>query len=255
MGGAMLRGWLANGLKPQNVTIIDPSPSAAMTEFLQEAGIATLPDASTANCVDVLLLAIKPQMFDAVLPGLTPLVGPDTTVVSVAAGKLISSMTDIFGDVSCIRTMPNTPSLVGRGMTVCCPNSVATKPQQQLVHVLLQAIGHVEWVEDEKLIDSVTAVSGSGPAYAFHLAECMTNAGIAAGLAPDLARTLATHTVAGAGELLITSDEDAGTLRENVTSPNGTTAAALEVLMAEDGMPQLVKRAVLAAKKRSEELS
>lgn len=255
MGGAMLKGWIANGMSPENITVLDPSPSDAMKSMLVEQKITHAETPINVSPPDVLLLAVKPQMMEAVLPTLTGLVGDKTVAVSVAAGTTLDTICGALGDISAIRVMPNTPSLVSRGMSVGCPNIKASKEQRQNVYALMSAIGRMEWVEDEKLIDAVTAVSGSGPAYVFHLAECMAEAGIAAGLPEDLAMTLAVNTVSGAGELLHQSDEAPDILRKNVTSPNGTTAAALAVLMADDGMSPLIRKAVLAAKKRSEELS
>ncbi len=255
MGGAMLRGWLANGLEPANACVVDPMPSPALVELLSESGIKhhTSPDGVEAP--DVLLIAVKPQMMDDVLPGLVSLVADHTVVVSVAAGTTLEQITTPYGSPAAIRTMPNTPSLVLRGMTVACPNEHVSQQQRDNVEQLLSAIGKLEWVDDEVLIDAVTAVSGSGPAYVFHLAECMAVAGVEAGLPDELAMTLALGTVSGAGELLRLSTDTPATLRRNVTSPNGTTAAALSVLMAEDGLQPLMTKAIAAAKKRSEELS
>ena len=173
----------------------------------------------------------------------------------MAAGTTIAKISDALNEVAVVRTIPNTPSLVGRGITVACSSSRATREHKERVGQLLEVTGKLEWVEEESLIDAATAVSGSGPAYAFHLAECMAKAGEAAGLPTDLAMILARETVAGAGELLYRSTETPGKLRENVTSPNGTTAAALEVLMAPDAMPKILTEAVAAAKKRAQELS
>jgi len=255
MGGALLRGWIAGGMASQKARVIDPSPSDAMLAFLTEQGIAHFAVAEDASPGDVLMLAVKPQMMAAALPDLKPLVSKDTVAVSVAAGTTLAGISSLLGDIPIVRTMPNTPSLVGRGMTVACPNANVTAQHKAQVSALLAATGKLEWVDDEVLIDAVTAVSGSGPAYAFYLAECMAAAGVKAGLPQDLAVKLARETVAGAGELLYRSEEEPGQLRKNVTSPGGTTAAALEVLMAEDGMEVLLTRAVAAAAKRSRELS
>lgn len=255
MGGAMLKGWIANGIKSENITVVDPSPTTAMKSFLSKSKIWHAEEPKNISPPDVLLLAVKPQMMGKVLPDLVDMVGENTVVVSVAAGTTLKTICQEFGKIAAIRVMPNTPSLVLRGMSVGCPNARVTKAQIQNVDTLMQAIGKIEWVEDEKLIDAVTAVSGSGPAYVFHLAECMAKAGEKAGLPPKLAMILAQETVAGAGELLRQSEDEPAVLRKNVTSPNGTTAAALEVLMGEGGMSELLEQAILAAKKRSEELS
>ena len=255
MGGAMLRGWIANGMRPEKIKVLDPSPSEKMKNTLLKSKIWHAESPKGMTPPDVLLLAIKPQMMEEVLPQLGGLVSERTVVVSVAAGTTISTICKALGDVAAIRVMPNTPSLVLRGMSVGCPNERTNNAQRNRVNSLMSAIGKMEWVEDEKLIDAVTAVSGSGPAYVFHLAECMAKAGVEAGLPEDLAMTLAIETVSGAGELLSQSEDEPAVLRKNVTSPNGTTAAALEVLMGEGGMAPLLEKAILAAKKRSEELS
>ncbi|MGI9351759.1 MAG: pyrroline-5-carboxylate reductase [Rhizobiaceae bacterium] len=255
MGGAMLRGWIAGGMSPSSITVVDPGPSQDMKEYLASHLIELATDASGVNFPDVLLLAVKPQMMDKVLPSVKSLVGPETVAVSVAAGTTIAGISAALGNIPVIRSMPNTPSLVGRGITVACPGNGVTQAHKNNVDQLLRAIGKLEWVEDETLIDTVTAVSGSGPAYVFHLAECMAQAGISAGLPPELAMTLARETVSGAGELLHLSEDEPSVLRKNVTSPGGTTAAALEVLMAPEAMPKILEQAVLAAKKRSQELS
>ena len=255
MGGAMLKGWITNGMAPENITVLDPGISDQVKTMLLKSKIWHAETPSGVSAPDVLILAIKPQMMAQVLPTLGALVSDKTVVVSVAAGTTLSTITDALGKVAAIRIMPNTPSLVLRGMSVGCANALTSDNQRNYVNDLMNAIGMVEWVEDEKLIDAVTAVSGSGPAYVFHLAECMANAGIKAGLSEKLAMTLAIQTISGAGELLRLSNDEPATLRKNVTSPNGTTAAALEVLMGENGMSELLTKAIMAAKTRSEELS
>ncbi len=254
MGGAMLAGWLESGFPAEDVTVIDPSPNPAMAKRLADWGIDAMASLSDDHTPDVLVVAVKPQMMDKVLPGLRSNVGSGTVCVSVAAGTTISKIEGILGG-SVVRAMPNTPALLRRGITVCCPTPSVSGLQRERVDALLQAIGKVEWVEEESLIDAVTSVSGSGPAYVFHLAECMASAGIEQGLSPALASRLARETIAGAGEMLSSLEEDASTLRQNVTSPNGTTAAALSVLMEGDAMKNLFSKAIAAARKRSEELS
>ena len=256
MGGAMLGGWLAQGISPGRITVIDPAPSDAMKAKLEKQAVRCLGQAPEGFHPDVIILAVKPQIMANVLPGAAPMVGPETLCVSVAAGVTLAQLQAGLGEATAIiRAMPNTPALVGKGMTVCCPNANVSGKQRHQTEMLIEATGKLEWVGDETLIDAVTAVSGSGPAYVFHLAECMAEAGIKAGLPRDLAMTLARQTVSGAGELLAQSEERPAKLRENVTSPNGTTAAALSVLMADDAMARLVAEAVKAAKKRSIELS
>ncbi len=255
MGGAMLRAWIAGGMSSQDITVIDPSPAEAMEPFLTENNIRHTTSAHDVNAPDVLMLAVKPQMMETVLPAMQRLSGAHTVAVSVAAGTKIDSISELLDAKAVIRAMPNTPSLVLRGMTVACPNDETSDTQRANVGELLSGIGKLEWVDDEALIDAVTAVSGSGPAYVFHLAECMAAAGEKVGLSKELAQTLAIQTIAGAGELLSQSSDEPATLRQNVTSPGGTTAAALDVLMAQDGMPALLEKAIEAAKQRSEELS
>ncbi|MEM7461965.1 MAG: pyrroline-5-carboxylate reductase [Pseudomonadota bacterium] len=256
MGGALLGGWLNEGIDPEAITVIDPSPADHMKDMISNAGVRHESAAPADLNPDILMLAVKPQIIDNVVAAIGHMVGQHTVVVSIAAGKTIAQLEEGIGKVcAVVRAMPNTPALVKRGITVACPNSLVTDLQKAHVERLLLATGSVEWVTDEHLINAVTGVSGSGPAYVFYLAECMALAGIQAGLSEDLARKLASETVSGAGELLARSDKEPHTLRENVTSPNGTTAAALEVLMGDDGMRQIVEEAVLAATQRSRELS
>lgn len=252
MGGAMLNGWLAGGVAPARITVIDPGLAAERRGEWEGRGVRFL---ATAEAPDILVLAVKPQLMDAVMPAAVAMAGEDTLVVSVAAGVTIATLAAAFGDTPIIRAMPNTPAQVARGVTVCCPTAGVTAAQRGATDALMRAIGHVEWIDDETLMDAVTGVSGSGPAYAFLLAETLAEAGEAAGLPPDLALRLARHTVAGAGELLARSLDTPATLRRNVTSPGGTTAAALEVLMDSNGFAPLVKEAVERAARRSKELS
>lgn len=256
MGGALLAGWLAAGRAPDTMTVIDPKLSPAMADLMAAHGVRHVADAGEAERPDIIVVAVKPQMMDAVLPTLAPLVDGDNLLVSVAAGTTIAKLAKPFAaSPRVVRTMPNTPSMVGRGITVCVANDGVSGEQKTWVSDLMAAVGAVEWVDEEGLIDAVTGVSGSGPAYIFHMVEAMAAAGQAAGLPADLALTLARATVEGGGELLHRSDDSAATLRENVTSPNGTTAAALEVLMGEDGLSALMTKAVGAATERSRALA
>lgn len=254
MGGALLSGWLASGLDAKAVVVIDPAPPADTGAVLSAAGIAARADVPAVTA-RVIVAAVKPQMMAAVLPGLKPLVGPETIVLSIAAGKTVASYEAALGDVAVVRAMPNTPAQVGRGITAAVANSRATAADRALVTALLRAVGEVAWLDDEALIDAVTAISGSGPAYVFHFVECLAEAGERLGLPPELAASFARATVEGAGELLHRSDLSPAELRKNVTSPGGTTAAALAVLAAEDGLAPLIVKAAAAAKRRSEELS
>ncbi|MFN0264445.1 pyrroline-5-carboxylate reductase [Tepidamorphus sp. 3E244] len=255
MGGAMLQGWLDGGLPPSAVTVRDPGPPERMAALIDKHGISLNPEPSEAK-PDIAVIAVKPQMLDKVAPGVVPHVDPDTLIVSVIAGPTLDKLGGHFADGQpIIRVMPNTPASVGRGMSVLCPNAHVSAGQVEAARALMSAIGDVAEIDDEGLMDAVTAVSGSGPAYVFLLAEVLAKAGVAAGLPEDLAAQLARQTVTGAGELLHRSDLDPATLRQNVTSPNGTTAAALSVLMDEPAMGDLLKRAVAAAAKRSCELA
>lgn len=255
MGGAMLAGWLESGISAERINVVDPVPSEKMVAIFAETGVDHFTSATDAPISDVLIVAVKPQIIKKVLSSLTNMIGENTVVVSVAAGTTISTIGKHVGDVAIVRAMPNTPSLMRRGMTGCFANGRTMASQVEQVTHLLSAIGKVVWVENESQIDAVTAVSGSGPAYVFHLAECMAKAGVEAGLPEAVAELLARETIAGAGEMLSQLEDSSAQLRKNVTSPNGTTAAALDVFMNEQKMQSLVSQAIMAAKKRSEELS
>ncbi|MBD8891401.1 pyrroline-5-carboxylate reductase [Roseibium litorale] len=255
MGGAMLAGWVADGMDPASIVVSDPNPGPDMQDFLSKHGIRHVTRPSAELSPSLVLLAVKPQLMDAVLPGLEACVRADTLVVSVAAGTPIRRFQEAFGDIAIARSMPNTPAMVGRGITAVFPNSKVSEAQKETIGKLLSAVGKVVWLDNEDQIDQVTAVSGSGPAYVFLLAECLAEAGRVAGLPEALARELAEATVCGAGELMHQSDDTPAVLRQNVTSPNGTTAAALAVLMADDGLQPLMNKAVEAAARRARELA
>lgn len=257
MGGALLTGWLDRGLNPDTVFIQDPAPSEAVAVVAKDKTIHLNADADALpGPPAVMVLAVKPQTMDDLLPNLKPLIGEGTVVLSIAAGQTLSSMERHLGsETPIVRSMPNTPAAIGRGITVACANSHVSDPQKNNCDALLRAAGSVAWTQDEAALDPVTAVSGSGPAYVFLLAECLEEAGVQAGLDRVLARRLACETVSGSGALLRQSDEPAEQLRKNVTSPGGTTAAALDVLMGENGLQQLMTCAVKAATKRSRALS
>jgi pyrroline-5-carboxylate reductase len=254
MGGALLDGWLRAGLDPAKVAVIEPRPAPEISA-LAARGMRLNPATAALSNVTAIVIAVKPQTADQAMPAIAPMVGPSTLVVSIMAGRTLQFLSRSLKDAGAfVRAMPNTPASIGRGITVAVPLR-ANEAQRDLAHRLLAATGTVEWVADERLMDAVTAVSGSGPAYVFLLAEAMAQAGAAAGLPPALADKLARETVAGAGELLHRSTLDAATLRQNVTSPGGTTAAALEVLMGDNGIEQLLKKAVAAATERSRKLA
>jgi pyrroline-5-carboxylate reductase len=252
MGGALLRGWLASGFPAGRIFVREPFPSPEIADLLETHSIAQLP----LSAPGILVLAVKPQAIDAVLAETAPLAGPGTVILSIAAGRRIASIASQVADgAAVVRAMPNLPAEIGRGMTAACANTATSESQRANCEVLLRAVGDVAWLPSEELMDAVTALSGSGPAYVFHLTECLTEAGSAAGLPESLAAHLARMTVAGAGELLGRSELSAGELRANVTSPHGTTAAALEVLMRKPGLKELLVEAVAAARRRSDELS
>jgi pyrroline-5-carboxylate reductase len=257
MGGAMLDGWLKSGLSAAKVTVVDPHPSQRLSELAQSglSLVATPEDVTTK--ADTIVLATKPQSLDHAAPALQAAAHAGTLLISILAGKTIANLRARAPLVRAIvRAMPNTPAAVGRGITGCAASPEVTEQQRSQATSLLEAIGQVEWVLDESLIDAVTALSGSGPAYIFHLVESMAAAGEAVGLPADLALRLARRTVEGAGELLFQDQaSSAATLRQNVTSPGGTTAAALEILMGPDGLTPLMTRAVRAARHRAEKLS
>ncbi len=259
MGSAMLGGWLKKGLGEDAVYIVDPYldhikenfPNIPKKQLHKE--ILTL---SKEIHPSIIIAAVKPQMMDDALDALNSLDISKSVILSIAAGKTISYFEDnISRECAVIRAMPNIPASIGKGITVCVANDPVTEIQKKMCTFLLETIGVVEWIEDENLIDAVTALSGSGPAYVFYLVEAMAAVGETIGLSNELSRKLARQTVSGAGALLDASEDSASKLRENVTSPGGTTAAALDVLMSDDGMVKLIRRAMLEAKRRSKELA
>jgi len=255
MGSALLRGWIVGGAAARFFVV---EPTGAPAGFEGVSGVSwhqTPEELADEPAPGAVVFAVKPQVIDAVLPGYRRWARPDTLFVSIVAGKTIAGITRHLGPAALVRTMPNTPAAIGRGITVACANARVTQTQRALCDKLLAAAGESAWVEDEALLDAVTAVSGSGPAYVFLLIEALAQAAEAAGLPPDLALRLARATVAGSGELARLSDESPAQLREDVTSPGGTTRAALDVLMAEDGLAALIERAVAAAAARSRELA
>ncbi|MDQ0327503.1 pyrroline-5-carboxylate reductase [Rhodopseudomonas julia] len=256
MGGAMLEAWLSAGLAPERTIVRDPGLSPERTHELGSRGvvISNGPDGFD-SAPRLLVLAVKPQQMDNVLPEAALYAGKETLIISVAGGIGLGRLAKGF-DVSSriVRVMPNTPAQVGAGMAVAVANDAVTAQDRALVDRLMLPTGKIAWVDDEGLIDAVTAVSGSGPAYVFHLVEAMAAAGEAAGLPAELSMQLARQTVVGGGALLAASPLSAEELRRNVTSPGGTTQAALEVLMSEHGLVDLMREAVAAAKRRSIEL-
>jgi pyrroline-5-carboxylate reductase len=256
MGGALLRGWREQRVAGRFVVV---EPGAGAAEFAGAADVQlheSLDAVDPAFRPDVVVFAVKPQMMDGVTPHYGRFAAPGTVFLSIAAGKTLGYFAAHLGPrAAVVRAMPNTPAAIGRGITVACGNATVTPDQRAACDRLLAAVGEVAWVEDEALIDPVTALSGGGPAYVFLLIECLSRAGVAAGLPEDLAKRLARVTVSGAGELARLSPEPPETLRQNVTSPGGTTLAALNVLMAPNGMAELFEKAIAAATARSRELA
>ncbi len=251
MGGAMLAGWRERGL--DGAVAVDPAlPPAPGADVLVVADAAAIPADFRPAAV---VLAVKPQNADAMLPLYARYAG-SAVFLSIMAGKTLAGMARLLGpEARIVRAMPNTPAAIRQGITVACPGGTVDAGQRALCDTLLQAVGQVAWVDDEGLIDVVTAVSGGGPAYVFLLAELLEQAAITQGIPPDLARLMARQTVSGSGALLAASPEDAAILRKNVTSPKGTTERALAVLMADDAWPAAVQRAIAAATARSRELA
>jgi pyrroline-5-carboxylate reductase len=253
MGGAMLSGWLRAGLDPAGTTVIDPSPSPETKAVCAQHGVALNPP--NLEPADVLVLAVKPQGLADAAPALAPVVGPGTLVISILAGKTIADIAARLPTAAVVRAMPNLPASIGRGVTGAVASAGVSPRQRAQADALLACVGLVEWLDQEVLIDALTAVSGSGPAYVFHLVEALAEAGCAAGLPRDMADRLARATVTGAGALLDGDPREAARLRQDVTSPGGTTAEALAVLMREDGLAKLMREAVAAAARRAGELS
>jgi pyrroline-5-carboxylate reductase len=250
----MLDGWLSRGMWPKAVTVLDPQPSSRLN-MLARRGIKLNAEAGKSK-PSAVMIAVKPQDAAGTLHSLAPRIGRASLVISIMAGRTIAFLAEgLPKGTAIVRAMPNLPAAIGRGITVAVANRHVSDAQRKIATELLAACGKVEWVQDERLLDPVTAVSGSGPAYVFLLAEALTGAAVAAGLPAALAARLARETIAGAGELLRGSKLDAATLRKNVTSPGGTTAAALDVLMGPGGFETLLETAVAKATRRSRELA
>jgi pyrroline-5-carboxylate reductase len=255
MGSALLRGWRA-GKVASRFHVVEPAGRSPGFEDAVDIAWHEEPVSLPGDLMPAaVVFAVKPQAVDPVIPDYRRFVAPQTLFLSIIAGKTIAGLLRHLGPAALVRTMPNTPATIGRGITVACAGPGVSETQRRFCDRLLAAIGESAWVEDEALLDAVTAVSGSGPAYVFLLIEAMAKAGEGEGLPPDLALRLARATVAGAGELARLAEESPAQLRENVTSPGGTTRAALDVLMAEDGLERLLRRAIAAAAARSRELA
>lgn len=252
MGLALARGWLDAGLPPTNLLLVDPNPGDAARELADDYGL-TLNGEAVGLRPNVLVLAVKPQIADAVMAALTPVVGPQTLAISIAAGIDLARLSRGFGMGRVMRTMPNTPAQIGKGITGAVAGPEVGAEDRDNAEALLRAAGPVVWFDDESQLDAVTAVSGSGPAYVFHLVEALAAAAKAQGLPDAIAEQLARQTVIGSAALLEADPAPPAILRQNVTSPNGTTAAGLAVLMGENGLTELIGRTVAAARQRSEE--
>ena len=255
MGGAMLRGWLAGGLAADGVAILDPAPSQDILELARDRGLAMPPPPGFKP--EVVVLAVKPQTLDSAAGAIAELAHEGALIVSIIAGKTIADLKARAPKARAfVRAMPNTPAAIGRGVTGAAANDALTERQREIAQTLLSAVGVFDWLPDERFIDAVTALSGSGPAYVFALVEAMAAAGAALGLPADIAMRFARGTVEGAGELLAREPAvSAAQLRRNVTSPGGTTAAALAVLQSAEGLELLIKKAIAAAHKRAGELA
>lgn len=256
MGSAMLSGWLDSGVAAAGVWVVEPQGA---TQFRRHAAVRVVEDTEALPSdldPEVVVFAVKPQLMDVVAPAYARFCQSSTLFLSIAAGTPIRFFEERLGATAAlVRAMPNTPAAIGRGITVVCPNANASTAQLALAEALLSAVGEAVSIDDEALMDAVTALSGSGPAYVFLLIETMAKAGEAAGLPRALAERLALVTVAGSGQLALESDEAPAQLRENVTSPGGTTFAALQLLMAEPGMQDLMTQAIDAAARRGRELA
>jgi pyrroline-5-carboxylate reductase len=258
MGGALLDGWFKRGLNPVDVIVVEPAGRAAVSPCASHRALTCLPHAKDVPRdfrPDVVVFAVKPQVTDDVVPAYKTFAAQHPVFLSVIAGKTTAYFQKHLGADAIVRAMPNTPAAVGKGVSVLYASPAVSGMQRQVCEVLMTAVGKVEWIDDEKLMDAVTAVSGSGPAYVFLLAETLRDAGIEAGLPPDLAARLATATISGSGALLEQSKDGPEILRKNVTSPGGTTAAALDVLMSAGGFKPLLAKAVAEATRRSKELA
>jgi pyrroline-5-carboxylate reductase len=256
MGSAMATGWLEQGLSPADLYIQDPYVLPEVQRLVDQYGIACSASPRLPQPPEVIVLAVKPQMFEAVVPPLAAIAGPRTLFLSIAAGKSLATLARLIGrPAAIVRSMPNTPAAIGAGMTVACSNDQVAGDQIEHCITLLSAVGEIAWIKDETQMDAVTAVSGSGPAYLFALTECLARAGMQQGLDEALSWQLARTTMEGAAQLMRHSTADPITLRHNVTSPGGTTQAALGVLLGEPGLQELMNRAIEAATRRSQELS
>ncbi len=256
MGLALLSGWVENFIKAENVFVIEPHPSQEL-ESLGAGGLRLNPPTSELKSFqpDCVVIAVKPQMAEKVLTEMKADLPSESLVLSIMAGVTLAQIESLTGNSKIVRTMPNTPAAIGAGVSALVASAAVDAAQKELATQIMHAAGHAVWLPSEAEMDAVTAISGSGPAYVFHMVEAMAQAGVKLGLSAELAELLAHQTVAGAGRMLAELPESAAQLRVNVTSPNGTTQAALEVLMGREGLPELMEKTTAAAAKRSKELA
>lgn len=255
MGGALLKGWIANGTGP--LIVVEPKPGPELRKWAKASLLTLLKDLSQLPSTQVAacIVALKPQILKDAAPTLRAIAETGAVMISIAAGTTCKSLSRAWGGKArIIRSMPNTPGAIGQGITAIYAMPQASRKDRQLADRLLSALGQTVWLETETLIDAATAVSGSGPAYVFYLVEALTQAGIKQGLPPSVAAQLARQTIIGAGALMDSEKTDPATLRQNVTSPGGTTAAALNILMGKSGLSPLMAKAVQAARKRARQL-
>ena len=255
MGSALLQGWLNAGLQAAQFYVQEPNPDAALADLGVHLNVVT--EALQEAAPSVIILAIKPQLAVDVLPSIALLAAPETLVISLMAGVSINTMSDLLGgEAAFVRTMPNTPAAIGAGMTALYASSGTQEDQKAAAEALLAAVGQTVWLDTEKALDAVTAISGSGPAYLFHMVEALAAAGVNLGLQQDMAAQLAMQTIIGSASMLREDEADPRQLRVNVTSPGGTTEAALDVLMGDTGgLVDLMRRATQAAATRASELA
>jgi pyrroline-5-carboxylate reductase len=254
MGLALASGWLAAGLPADDLTLVDPSPSETTKAFARDHGVA-LAGRAEGDARRVVVMAVKPQVIKTVMAEVKPIVSADTLVLSIAAGISIPALSEGLGSERVVRTMPNTPAQLGKGMSGAVAGAGVSEEDRAIADELMRAAGDLAWFDDEAMIDAVTSISGSGPAYIFNMVEALAAAGVKQGFSEEEAMRFARQTLIGAAALLEAEPElSAATLRQNVTSPKGTTAAALEVLMAPDGLAPVIEKAVAACRRRSEEL-
>ena len=256
MGGALLKGWInSKAISPDQLIILDPHPGETAQTAIKSGALHLIEPSKKLLTIRYLLLAIKPQMFGKLSPTIAKELSEEALVISILAGTSLASLQDVFKKQSLIRAMPNTPAAIGKGITAYTKGPNVSAAQTKMTETLLAAGGKVHHVANEHLIDVVTAVSGSGPAYVFHMVEALEAAAVKIGLPKAIAPDFARQTVIGAAGLLESSDVAAAQLRQNVTSPNGTTQAALDVLMGLEGLPPLMRETVQAALKRAKELA